>query len=118
MSVGMRTKKRHRAYALQIFNVARKRKLVSSNPVEDVGYKGRKNDAEEITVLTPEKLRRLFACADPEILPLYAIAAFAGVPWNEIERLNWDDIIVRVPQLPSRAHARPLASDRLIRVRK
>jgi integrase len=66
--------------------------LVSSNPVEDVGYKGRKNDAEEITVLTPGKLQRLFACADPEILPLYAIAAFAGVRWTEIERLNWDDI--------------------------
>jgi integrase len=92
MSVGMRTKKRHRAYALQIFNAARKQKLVSSNPVEDVGYKGRKNDAEEITVLPPEQLQRLFACADPEILPLYAIAAFAGVRWNEIERLNWDDI--------------------------
>ena len=43
-------------------------------------------------MLTPEKLQRLFACADPEILPLYAIAAFAGVRWNEIERLNWDDI--------------------------
>jgi integrase len=66
--------------------------LVSSNPVEDVGYKGRKNDAEEITVLTPEQLQRLFGCADPEILPLYAIAAFAGVRWNEIEGLNWDDI--------------------------
>jgi hypothetical protein len=92
MSVGMRTKKRHRAYAIQIFNAARKQKLVSSNPVEDVGYKGRKNDAEEITVLTPEQLQRLFACADPEIVPLYAIAAFAGVRWNEIEQLNWDDI--------------------------
>jgi hypothetical protein len=30
-------------------------------------------------VLTPEQLQRLFACADPEILQLYAIAAFAGV---------------------------------------
>jgi hypothetical protein len=58
MSVGMRTKKQHRAYALQIFNAARKQKLVSSNPVEDVGYKGRKNDAEEIRVLTPEQLQR------------------------------------------------------------
>jgi integrase len=92
MPVGMRTKKRHRAYALQIFNAARKQKLVSSNPVEDVGYKGRKNDAEEITVVTPEQLQRLFDCAEPEILPLYAIATFAGVRWNEIEQLNWEDI--------------------------
>jgi len=67
-------------------------KLISYNPVEEVGYKGRKNDAEEITVLTPEQLQRLFACADAEIRPLYAVAAFAGVPWNEIEQLNWEDI--------------------------
>ena len=92
MPVGLRTKKRHRAYALQAFNAARRQKLISSNPVEEVGYKGRKNDAEEITVLAPEQLRRLFACADPEIRPLYAIAAFAGVRWNEIEQLNWEDI--------------------------
>jgi hypothetical protein len=80
MSVGRRTKSRHRAYALQVFNAARRQKLIFSNPVEEVGYKGRKNDAEEITVLTPEQLQRLFACADAEIRPLYAIAAFAGVP--------------------------------------
>jgi integrase len=92
MPVGRRTKKRHRAYALQVFNAARRQKLISSNPVEEVGYKGRKNDAEEITVLTPEQLQRLFAYADAEIRPLYAIAAFAGVRWNEIEQLNWEDI--------------------------
>jgi integrase len=92
MPVERRTKKRHRAYALQVFNAARRQKLISSNPVEEVGYKERKNDAEEITVLTPEQLQRLFACADAEIRPLYAIAAFAGVRWNEIDQLNWEDI--------------------------
>jgi integrase len=92
MPVGLRTKKRHRAYALQIFNAARRAKLISENPVADVGYKGRKNDAEEISVLLPEQLQRLFVCADPEVRPLYAIAAFAGVRWNEIEQLTWEDI--------------------------
>jgi integrase len=37
-------------------------------------------------------LQRLFSAADPEIRPLYAIAAFAGVRWNEIEQLTWEDI--------------------------
>jgi len=59
MAVGLRTKKRHRAYALQIFNAARRQKLVSTNPVEEVGYRGRKNDAEEFTVLAPEQLQAL-----------------------------------------------------------
>jgi integrase len=115
MPVGMRTKKRHRAYALQIFNAARKQKLVSSNPVEDVGYKGRKNDAEEITVLTPEQLQRLFACADPEILPLYAIAAFAGVRWNEIEQLNWEDI--KESEIVISARIAKIRSRRIIPIR-
>ena len=64
--------------------------MVSSNPVEDVGYKGRKNDAEEITVLTPEQLQRLFACADPEILPLYAI-----VVSSTLDRVDWNAELVR-----------------------
>jgi hypothetical protein len=36
MPVALRTKKRHRGYALQIFNAAKRRKLVPSNPVEDI----------------------------------------------------------------------------------
>jgi hypothetical protein len=62
MPVALRTKKRHRAYALQIFNAAKRRKLVSSNPVEDIeNYRGRKNDNLEINVLTPEQLKTFFS---------------------------------------------------------
>jgi integrase len=34
----------------------------------------------------------MLAKSDPEIRPLYALAAFAGVRWDEIEELVWDDI--------------------------
>jgi integrase len=93
MPVALRTKKRHRGYALQIFNAAKRRKLIVSNPVEEIeGYRGRKNDEVEIHVLTPEQLKTLLAKSDPEIRPLYAIAAFAGVRWDEIEDMVWEDI--------------------------
>jgi integrase len=116
MPVALRTKKRHRGYALQIFNAAKKQKLIVSNPVEDVdGYRGRKNDAHEITVLTPDQVTLLLSSADKEIRPLYAIAVFAGVRWNEIEGLVWDDIKEKEIVISSRiAKTR---SRRIIRIR-
>lgn len=93
MPVALRTKKRHRGYALQIFSAAKRRKLILSNPVDEIeGYRGRKNDDSEIHVLTPEQLKTLLAKSDPEIRPLYAIAAFAGVRWDEIEDMVREDI--------------------------
>jgi len=93
MSVALRTKKRHRGYALQIFNAAKRRKLIVSNPVEEIeAYRGKKNDEGEIRVLTPEQVTKLLASADAEIRPLYAIATFAGVRWEEIEKMTWEDI--------------------------
>jgi hypothetical protein len=89
MPLALRTKKRHRGYALQIFNAAKLRKLIVSNPVEEIeGYRGRKNDDSEIHILTPEQLKTLLAKSDPEIKPLYAIAAFAGIRWDEIEQTD------------------------------
>ena len=50
------------------------------------------SEKEDITVLTPEEVARLLSFTDDETRPLYAIAAFAGVRWGEIERLEWKDI--------------------------
>jgi hypothetical protein len=75
--VALRTKKRHRAYALKIFNVAKRAKLIVANPVEDVeGYRGRKNDDGQIHVLPPEQVTSLLSAAvDAEIRPLAVHAA-------------------------------------------
>jgi integrase len=47
---------------------------------------------DEVTCISPEKLKELLGFADKETYPLYAIAAYAGVRWAEIERLKWEDI--------------------------
>jgi site-specific recombinase XerD len=76
MPVALRTKKRHRAYALKIFNAAKRAKLIVANPVEDVeGYRGRKNDDGQIHVLTPEQVTSLLSAVDAEIRPLAVRAA-------------------------------------------
>jgi integrase len=94
MPLADRSKRRHRGYAHQVFEAALKKGYLASNPVKAVEtfrpWNG--NDEEEITILRPEEVSRLLACACDETRPLYAIAAFAGVRWSELEKLEWSDI--------------------------
>jgi hypothetical protein len=61
---------------LQIFNAAKRAKLIVANPVEDVeGCRGLKNDDGEVHVLTPEQVTSLLSAADAEIRPLAVRAA-------------------------------------------
>ena len=77
MPVAPRTRERHRAYAIQVFNAATRIGLVTTNPAEDIPVFKNSKD-EEISVLSPEQVQRLLECACEETKPLYAIAAFAG----------------------------------------
>jgi integrase len=86
------SKKRHRTYTHQLFELARKRHLITANPVKDVEKIEATDNEEEITTLSPDQLTKLLKVAAPEIRPLIAIAAFAGVRWGEIARLNWADV--------------------------
>jgi integrase len=82
-----RTIERHRSYTVQIFNAAKRAKLITENPAKEID-KFRSED-EEIHILTPEQVAKLLEVACEETRPLYAIAAFAGVRWSEIEQLDW-----------------------------
>jgi integrase len=85
-----RTKERHRSYTVQIFNAAKRSGLVPENPAEFIPVF--KSEDEEIHVLTPAEVQRLLQAACEETRPLYAIAAFAGIRWIEIERLDWSNV--------------------------
>ena len=84
------TKERHRSYSIQIFNVAKSRKLVQENPAEAIPKFNTRVD--EIHILTPEQVKHLLECACDETRHLYAIAAFAGIRWGELEKLTWEHI--------------------------
>jgi len=46
----------------------------------------------EITIYSPDEMRRLIEAADEKILPMIVIGGFAGLRHAEIARLNWQDI--------------------------
>jgi integrase len=66
-----------------------KRKYASTNPMKEVEKPSGDSTPE---VLTVERIVRLLEVASPEILPYFAIGAFAGLRASEIERLDWKDI--------------------------
>ena len=87
MPVAQRTRERHRSYAIQVFNAALRAKLITENPAKDIPVF--RSEDKEIHILTPEQVTKLLSVACEETKPLYAIAAFGGLRWKEIERLDW-----------------------------
>jgi integrase len=90
LALNERTKERHRGYCVQVFNAAKRADLIVNNPAERVPV-FRSTD-EEIHVLTPEQVVKLLECACDETRTLYAIAAYTGMRWKEIELLTWEKI--------------------------
>ena len=90
MPGAQRTRERHRAYTIQIFNAAKRAKYISENPAAHIPVF--RSDDKEIETLSPQKVKELLDAACDETKPLYAIAAFGGLRWIEIERLDWSNI--------------------------
>lgn len=90
MPVAQRTRERHRSYTAQIFNAAKRSKYVTENPAANIPVF--RSEDEEVEALSPEKVQELLNLACDETKPLYAIAAFGGLRWSEIERLEWSNI--------------------------
>jgi integrase len=72
------------------FSYALSMGYTSSNPAKGVTIPKLKECAPGI--FTPAKLANVLEAASPEILPFFALGAFAGLRSSEIQRLNWSEI--------------------------
>lgn len=90
----------NRRVLVNLFNIAKKKKYVDKNPVAEIGTAS--EPSGEVGILRPEQVASLLSHADPEILPYFAIAAFAGIRPEELKKpaelatpnseLLWSDI--------------------------
>jgi integrase len=73
-----------------------------TNPVDD-RIKKMTEDDEPVEIFTVDQVNRILECAAPELLPLFAIGAFAGVRTSELLQLEWNDVHFHTGHLDIRA---------------
>jgi integrase len=83
----------YRANVGVLFSYATKRRMLESNPILHTAKPKLPDNPPEI--FTVDELRALLEAANhiaPEVVPMLAIGAFAGVRAAEIKRLDWHEI--------------------------
>ncbi|MCA9295077.1 MAG: site-specific integrase, partial [Phycisphaerales bacterium] len=94
----------------QFFNAAKKRKLVSENPFDEVSVTVRSNTSRYHFVSRSDAQQVLDACPDAEWRLIFALARFGGLrcpsevlslTWGDI---NWDKGRIRVPSPKTERH--------------
>jgi integrase len=98
-----------------LFEYARQRGWVETNPLKDVGRA--KVIAAAPGILSVDQVARLLEAASLETLPYWAIGVFCGLRSAELERLEWRDVrfdqgLVEVPTLKSKTASRRFVSIR------
>lgn len=88
--VGGVTRNSYRRRLSTLFGFARRRGYIDANPIRDVE---RANEhPEPVGILTVDEIENLLNCAAADMIPFWAIGAFAGLRTAEIQRLSWDEV--------------------------
>jgi integrase len=85
------TRNQVHTYVQRIFWYGKKIGVLPSNPLEDT-EKARSRKMKEISVLTPDQMVELLKVTSPEIIPFFALGAFAGLRIDEIQKLDWKHV--------------------------
>lgn len=96
------------------FDYAESRGYCADNPIARI-KKARERD-KPVGVLTPKQVTALLTKAAPEIVPMLAIGAFAGLRAAEIARLDWKEINLDRNFIEVTARKSKTASRRLVTV--
>jgi integrase len=83
------TRNNNRRVLVNLFNFAKTKKYVDSNPVLEIETAN--ETPSEVGILRPEQVAELLAHAGAKILPYFVIGAFAGIRPEELLKLQWSD---------------------------
>jgi integrase len=93
LNCGPKSRANYRANVGVMFSYAERRRVIDSNPILRTAQPKLIDKAPEI--FSVDDLAALFNAAAtraPEVVPMLAIGAFAGVREAEIKRLNWSEV--------------------------
>jgi integrase len=110
--VGAVTRNTFRRRLAVLFGFAKRRGYVTENPIADV--ERAKERETEVEILSVNETARLLECASSDMLPFWAIGAFAGLRRAEIERLAWNEVDFEADVIEVKASKAKTASRRLI----
>jgi site-specific recombinase XerD len=114
LAVGGVTRNSFRRRLSTLFSYAKKRGYLEVNPIGDV--ERAKEHAPLVGILSTDETRRLLEYAQPDMVPFWAIAAFAGLRTVEIQRLNWEEVDLQAGFIEVKAAKSKTGTRRLVTV--
>jgi integrase len=114
LGVGPVTRNTYRRRLAVLFSFAKRRGYVIENPIADVDRA--KERETEIAILSVTQLARLLDSVSSEMVPFWAIGAFAGLRRAEIERLTWNEVDFDSEVIEVKASKAKTASRRLVTI--
>ena len=93
LDLAVKTRNRHLGYVQNMLNLAKSWHLLPSNPLDEVvPFNDPAKRGRQVSVLTPEQLKKFLEALRPEFVPFFAISAFTGLRRAEVERLDWNEV--------------------------
>jgi len=109
-----RTRNNYRRNLVTLFQFAQQRGyLPKDHTIMDGVGRARESD-QEVKVFTPRELQSILQHARKDMLPYFAIAAFAGLRTAEIQRLEWNEIDLDEGHIEVKSTKSKTASRRLV----
>ena len=97
-----------------LFTHALKHGFVTENPITRIEKV--KAKAKPIQILTPSQMRKLMVIADPRIQSYVAIAAFAGLRIEEVDKLGWEEVNLESGYIEVKAANAKTSRRRLVKI--
>ncbi len=105
-----------RKAVVNLFNFAVHKKYVPSNPAAAI--KKAKVTSGEIGILKPFQVISLLHNSSPAILPYFAIAAFAGIRPEELQKMEWSDVRWKQGIIRVRAEISKVGASRNVQIER